>query len=272
MLYCLNTHKRKGAGMDKLLLFDLDGTLLTTDKKISPKTFSAVMRARENGYLIGICTSRSEGNSLDFIGRLQPDVTISSGGAMVSLRGEVIVTDAFTSGQTHRILSEAKRICSDISISLDSASADAEFYSNFKPPEDALSASWGKTIYTDVIDFYKPALKICFEIFDKDKAEELQDALPFCDCIKFSDGEWYKFTKSGVTKETAIKKTCVHLGIDLTQVTAFGDDLADIGMLRMCGTGVAMGNALPEVKAASDITIGSNDEDGIAYYLDSLIG
>ena len=53
-------------------------------------------------------------------------------------------------------------------------------------------------------------------------------------------------------------------------VTAFGDDLADIGMLRMCGTGVAMGNALNEVKDAADITIGSNDEDGIADYLMSL--
>ena len=38
----------------------------------------------------------------------------------------------------------------------------------------------------------------------------------------------------------------------------------------MCGTGVAMGNALPEVKAAADVTIGSNDEDGIAEYLDNL--
>ena len=53
-------------------------------------------------------------------------------------------------------------------------------------------------------------------------------------------------------------------------ISAFGDDLADIGSLKMCGTGVAMGNALPEVKEAADITIGSNDEDGIAEYLEKL--
>ena len=48
---------------------------------------------------------------------------------------------------------------------------------------------------------------------------------------------------------------------------AFGDDFADIGMLKLCGTGIAMGNAIPEVKAAADAVIGTNDADGIAAYL-----
>ena len=49
---------------------------------------------------------------------------------------------------------------------------------------------------------------------------------------------------------------------------AFGDDLADMGMLKMCGIGVAMGNAVDEVKAMADIVIGTNDEDGIADFLE----
>ena len=48
---------------------------------------------------------------------------------------------------------------------------------------------------------------------------------------------------------------------------AFGDDLADMGMLKMCGIGVAMENAVDEVKAMADIVIGTNDEDGIAAFL-----
>lgn len=44
-------------------------------------------------------------------------------------------------------------------------------------------------------------------------------------------------------------------------------DLVDIGMLKLCGKGVAMGNALEEVKSIADVVIGSNDEDGIAEYL-----
>ena len=48
----------------------------------------------------------------------------------------------------------------------------------------------------------------------------------------------------------------------------FGDDYADIGMLELCGTGVAMGNAIDEVKESADIVIGSNDEDGIADFIE----
>ena len=53
-------------------------------------------------------------------------------------------------------------------------------------------------------------------------------------------------------------------------MAAFGDDLVDIGMIKLCGTGVAMGNALPEVKEVADIVIGTNNEDGIAEYLEGL--
>ena len=51
---------------------------------------------------------------------------------------------------------------------------------------------------------------------------------------------------------------------------AFGDDFSDMGMLKLCGKGIAMGNAIPQVKEiADDITL-TNDEDGVAVYLESL--
>ena len=52
------------------------------------------------------------------------------------------------------------------------------------------------------------------------------------------------------------------------QNSEFGDDAPDIGMLKLCGIGVAMGNAIDNVKEATDVVIGSNDEDGIAKYLE----
>ena len=55
--------------------------------------------------------------------------------------------------------------------------------------------------------------------------------------------------------------------VALEDVAAFGDNAPDIGMLKLCGTGVAIGNALDAIKKAADIVIGSNDEDEIAKYL-----
>ena len=140
----------------KLLLFDLDGTLLRSDKTISERTIKALGKCREQGILIGISTSRAEHNCIAFLSDLNPDVFIASGGAVVKYRDNYIY---------------------------------------------------------------------------------------------------------------AIQKVCKFCGIDLKDVTAFGDDAPDIGMLKLCGTGVAMGNAIDCVKEVADIVIGSNDDDGIAEYL-----
>lgn len=110
---------------------------------------------------------------------------------------------------------------------------------------------------------------MCVEIFEQDKADELADRLSDCDCIRFSDGYWYKFTKKNVTKENAIMKITEVCGFATDSIIAFGDDYADIGMLELCGTGVAMGNAIDEVKNKADIVIGSNDEDGIVDFIES---
>ena len=59
--------------------------------------------------------------------------------------------------------------------------------------------------------------------------------------------------------------------ISIDSIIVFGDDYADIGMLELCGIGVAMGNAIDEVKERADIVIGSNDEDGIADFIENEI-
>ena len=257
-------------GRKRMLLFDLDGTLLRSDKTISDKTLSAIERCRGNGYIVGVSTSRSESNSSVYLKELAPTAVISSGGAMITLNGDVIALYEIDGKEAGRIIAAARELCGDICISADTADRQAEYYRNFDPLQDELWKSRGRSVYTDYNDFSKPVLKMCFEIKDREKARQFTASLPHCDCIHFSDGEWYKITRSGVNKENAILRLCDHIGISAEDIIAFGDDLADIGMLNMCGTGVAMGNALPEVKAAADITIGSNDDDGIAAYLAGL--
>lgn len=128
---------------------------------------------------------------------------------------------------------------------------------------------WGESIYTDFSDFGECSLKMCVEIFDQNKADELAEKLPKCDCIRFSDGFWYKFTKKNVTKENAILRITEVCGFGIDSIIAFGDDYADIGMLELCGVGVAMGNAIDEVKDKADIVIGANDDEGIADFIES---
>ncbi len=249
----------------KLLLFDLDGTLLRSDKTISNETLRVLQECREKGILIGVSTSRSEQNCLPFVERLQPDIMISSGGALVKLRDNYVYKAEFSVEETKRMLQTVRRICGpDCEITIDTVE---EHYWNYHVDPKEQDATWGDSVYTDYEDFDKCALKMCVEIFEETTAEVLKELLDDCDCVRFSDGYWYKFTKKNATKEKAILEMCRQCDIETEDIIAFGDDFADTGMLQLCGTGIAMGNAIEEVKAVADCVIGSNDEEGIAKYL-----
>ena len=245
----------------KLLLFDLDGTLLRDDKTISEKTLLAILDCRKQGMMIGVSTSRSRKNSMIFIDKLCPDVLICSGGAYVLYKDKAVHVAEFTNDEVMKLIADARRICREnVGITVDTLD---EHYWNQVVEEK----NWGGSIYTDFSDFKESSLKICVEIFDDEHADVMKKLYPEYDFIRFSDGNWYKFTKKDATKENAILKLCEYCGIKADEVMAFGDDYADIGMLSLCGKGVAMGNAIDEVKEIADVVIGSNEEDGIAEYI-----
>lgn len=252
----------------RLLLFDLDGTLLRSDKTISPRTLKALRACREKGILLGVSTSRGEQNARSFVEELQPDIMIASGGALVRRDGEYLYLAEFSEEETKRMIAAARQICGDgCEITIDTLKAH---YWNYKTDPKKQDQSWGDSIYTDFEDFGERSLKMCVEIFEEKQAGLLQAVLADCDCARFSDGYWYKFTRKTATKEQAILETCAACGIKPEEITAFGDDYADIGMLELCGKGIAMGNAIEEVRKRADLVIGSNDEDGIAAYLENM--
>ena len=250
----------------KLLLFDLDGTLLRSDKTISKYTMSVLQKCKEKGVLIGISTSRAEQNCLSFLPKLKPDILIASGGAVIKNRESYIYTAEFSVEETRKMIECARKVCGDdCEMTVDTLTSH---FWNYKEDPNKNDATWGETIYTDFIDYSKKALKFCVEIFDPLLADKLSSCFSDCDCHRFSGSAWYKFTKKDATKENAILKICDYCNIDLKDITAFGDDSPDIEMLKLCGTGVAMGNAIDSVKEAADVVIESNDEDGIAKYLE----
>lgn len=249
----------------KLLLFDLDGTLLKSDKSISRNTLSVLNACRNSGMMIGVSTSRSEQNSMTFLSGLLPDILIASGGAVVKQRDDFIYIAEFSAEETKNMIRIVREVCGeDCEITIDTLE---NHYWNYKIDPKKQDQSWGDSIYTDFEDFYQKSLKMCVEIFDGKKADQLKKFLPHCDCIRFSDGYWYKFTKKGVTKEKAILKVCSACNITPEHIMAFGDDFADIGMISLCGAGIAMGNAIQDVKRIADVVIGTNDDEGIAKYL-----
>lgn len=253
----------------KMLLFDLDGTLLKSDKTISRRTLFCLIQCRKNGVMIGVSTSRSEQNCSAYLSELLPDALISSGGASVKYKSNYIYRAEFSAEETRDMISKARTVCGkECEITIDTVDAH---YWNYKTNPKTEDKDWGDSIYSDFSSFTERALKMCVEILEPDKADKLAEILSDCDCVRFSDGYWYKFTKKNVTKENAITKLAEACGFGAENIVAFGDDYADIGMLKLCGTGVAMGNAIEEVKKYADIVIGSNDDDSIADFIEREI-
>ncbi|MDE6023913.1 MAG: HAD family hydrolase [Lachnospiraceae bacterium] len=253
----------------RILLFDLDGTLLREDKTLSRYTLEVVSKCKERGRLIGISTSRSEQNCLKFLKELNPDILISSGGALVRADKKIVCSSSFSAAETKSFIETARNICGmECEFTVDTLEAH---YWNYKINPKEQDKTWGDSIYTDFTDFNHEALKICVEIPNPNTAQKLCGHFSELDSQHFSDGDWYKFTKSGITKEKAILAVCEACHVDVSEIVAFGDDYADIGMLKICGIGVAMGNAIQEVKDIADAITLSNEEDGVAVYLEKLI-
>lgn len=248
----------------KIILTDLDETLLHTDKTISNRTLQILEKCRKKGMLIGFSTSRGQIRNSHFAEIVKPDIIISNGGATVICNEKMIVCNSFSLEETRTLMAKARQICGD-DCEMTADTVDSLYWNR---RDDKSNQYSNVSIYDDFRCFGEPALKVCVQTDDPHKAEEIASAVNKAVAIRFSDIPWYKFSSAEATKENAILRLSEHLDVPVSEMIAFGDDFSDIGMLKLCGTGVAMGNAIPEVKAVTDQITLSNNEDGVACYLE----
>ena len=82
---------------------------------------------------------------------------------------------------------------------------------------------------------------------------------------------YFEFTAKGIDKAKALESILKKLGVNKEEIIAFGDGHNDASMVKYAGLGIAMGNAVQELKEIADYVTLSNDEDGIAYAIDKFI-
>lgn len=255
----------------KLIVSDLDDTLLNSEKEISEGNLAALQRARENGALIAFSTARSAGAMREYIAAVQPDILISNGGALVERNGEVLFSRQLSAESARHII---KR-CFELSegkceITIDT---DHGYFWNNKPDCDFTAAGLqcpDNLQYSDYTDFNYPAYKVTAEVEREEDARKIAAEIPDCGTLSFRGEIWRRFAHIEATKRNALEHICGKLSIEPKEILAFGDDYNDLEMLELC-TGVAMGNAIPEVKAAAEFVTDTNDNDGVAKFILSAI-
>lgn len=249
----------------KLIITDLDNTLLRSDKRISEYTANVFEKIRAKGYLVAFATARGCAISR-FVETIKPDIIVSNGGATISVNGKVIYRNLLSEKDVETIIA----MCYEFTDgkALITVENDDGYYCNFVPNDlDRRSVF----TYSDFKNFKAPAYKVSPELENDEWAEAIAKACSNCGLLNFTGEKWRRYAAENANKETALKILVEHLGIGLCDVIAFGDDMNDLGMLKLAGTAVAVSNAIDEVKAIADDITDSNDDDGVAKYLEKAI-
>ncbi len=249
-----------------VIFLDLDGTLLRSDKTISQKTINALLDMRKRGALIAFSSARSQEAMTEYIAAIKPDIVISNGGALAlaAKAGDKAICSYMLSADDVRHIIKRCFSVSGGKCEITIQTENAHYWNYKEKPDGAYSGS----VFNDFSDFAEPAYKVTAEVENESDALAIAKEITGCSVSGFRGEIWRRFAVEKATKLNAVKMACKALGIAQNEAMAFGDDENDLETLKFCGVGVAMKNALPDVKAAADyITEYSNDEDGIAEFL-----
>lgn len=266
--------------MKKLIAVDVDGTLVNSKGQITAKTREALIAATKAGHEVMIVSGRATFGLRHQAKTLAFD---KYGGVLSSFNG----------GELFDF--KEKKVLASHKMDYDLAKEILEFS---KDLDLELMIFDGDKILTDRPDGYY--VKRESEIIDMDikPIKNLKNGLDFApnkflfaqdpDKIdkpaqklmkKFGDVTeqvkssrfYYEVMPKGLSKGSSIIEACKIFGIDIKDTIVFGDEMNDISMFEVAGTGVAMGNAVESIKNIADYVTKSNNEDGIAYYLENFV-
>lgn len=267
-----------------MVVTDLDGTMLDSHKVVSPKTREAIKQLKEHGILFGIASGRPVESGLILCDGWGLRDSISfligmNGGVLYDMRtgqkdvyshmdGELLL-DIIHYYKKHpeftdlhfEVMDGNKRYVEWSSqATLDNADLYGEREIIVNYDEFLKGRRFNKLIIRSLPE-EQPALIEVSRGYHNDQVV----AFPTSDVL-------FEYVDPNINKGFGVQRACEHFGLNLENVVAFGDESNDIEMLSIAGTGVAMKNATPPVKAVADVILDrTNDEDGEATYIENVV-
>ena len=266
--------------MYKLIALDMDGTLLTTDKKVSEKTEAAIKAAEAKGVKIVLASGRPLLGLNRYLEELDllkgEDYVLSFNGGLVqnTKTGEIVSKVSLKGSDLKYIY----KISKELNINIHAFSAKdgliAPKTSQYTEYEATMNGIDLNIKDFNEVDDEEDIIKVMM-IDPQDRLDPAIEKLP-SEIYKmysvFKSAPFFlEFTHKEVDKGLGLKKLGEFLGIKREEIIACGDAGNDFSMVKYAGLGVAMGNAIPEVKEVAEFITASNDEDGIAKVIEKFI-
>lgn len=255
-----------GFAMIKLIVTDLDNTLLRSDKTISGYTASVLQKCREKGIMTAYATARSRQSASRFIDMFAPDIFIGYGGAAAFAGDEVICRFAIPADVSARLIA---RCLQEPGILCVNAINETVAYTNrTKEPGSDFT-------HYECVDFSQHKdtnyLKVSLVSSDPCAVERIVSNFSTLSFLRYTGEDLYSIGDRSADKWNAVKAVAEYFDIDTDMVAAFGDDINDLEMVKNCGIGVAVENAIEAVKAVAKYICDTNDNDGVAKWLEEHI-
>lgn len=242
-------------GPYKLLALDMDGTLLSEEKKISPANKEWIYKAIEAGVTVIFSTGRGVQSVEEYVEELKLQ------SPMVSVNGSEVWKAPGELFHRHQMQPEWIRKMHELAVEHDTwywAYAVEGLFNKEKWPEDIHAIHW---------------LKFGYYTEDAPLLQKIRGIVEEWDRFELTNSHVnnIEINPKGISKASGVMEVCNMLGIQMDEVIAMGDSMNDLTMIKAAGLGVAMGNAQEGVKKAADVVTLTNEEDGVAQIIREYI-
>lgn len=264
------------AGPPGLFVSDIDGTLVTPDKQLTPGALEAVAALKAAGVAFTVVSSRPPRGMRRILDALDVQLPFAAfnGGNIVDPAGHLV-------GE-HRLTPQVARIALELiaahGVTPWAFADDAWFVTDRDGPQVArerMTVSFDPTVVADfdaIIDRIDKIVAPSDDIPRLDGVEAaLREKLGAESNIERSQTYYIDVTHPLANKGQAVRALAVQAGVDLTHTVVIGDMPNDIAMFRVAGFSIAMGQAPESVKSAASAETGPNTADGFAQAVRSLV-
>ena len=259
----------------KVIMCDIDGTLLTSEGKASTKTINEIKRVRDNGILVGLATGRSVDSveiGLQKWG-LNGLIDIIMGMNGIHIKDNILHNEKTSHLLEDKYIKEIIDIYKDMDVNF--AIYDDGYFKTLRDDCHIKTLSDLDKLPYKVVDFDKFLTKAhnkLIIICDKENMPVVQQR---CDEIK-SDYYYgiqtasilFEFMNPNISKSKGLQTIMEDHGLTMDNLLTFGDANNDYDMIRDSGLGVAMANGSEKTKSVADVIVDDNDHDGIGNFLE----
>lgn len=268
----------------KLIAFDMDGTLLNSQKKITDKTCEAIQKAIDAGIVVILNTGRCVAELEEYMDVLKNIQYINStSGALVYDRKSD--KDIYSSALDVDTVKAILDIVSSKDVMIDFLTRESivqrdkiekmEQYRMevYRDMFERVTVKW-EDICGQYLEKPFPVSKLNIyhtseeaRNYTRQRIEELQLGVEMVNAETTS----LEISAKGIDKGIGLEKLCQYLNISLSQTIVVGDADNDIGAMKKAGLAVAMGNANERIKELADVMVADNDHDGCREVIEKYI-